>query len=235
MKIDENDNIYLGGRFIDSDGGSFLYTKYDTDGNQIYRSTTNYDSNLSWHETYDLDFSNEGNVFCVGYSSEIHDTPQPGWNQSRNGWIGKLDSDGNLTWTQNIKLDKNPLITGVCTAHDDGVVIIGWEFYAEAFHVFIKKVPEDGLTATRIPLTQAFNVLVSPNPTNALINIKLEGDIDERVEVRLFNQMGQIVKQASILNQQKNLGLDISNLIAGMYYLQVKGSTYQYTQGVVKE
>lgn len=62
---------------------------------------------------------------------------------------------------------------------------------------------------------------ISPNPADDLITIDLERYIGKPVELRLYNQVGQLVKSQNIAEAQANATLDISSEQAGFYTMQV--------------
>lgn len=62
---------------------------------------------------------------------------------------------------------------------------------------------------------------ISPNPADDLITIDLERYIGKPVELRLYNQVGQLVKTQNIAEAQANITLDISSEQAGFYTMQI--------------
>jgi|GEM_PF-1503408 len=64
------------------------------------------------------------------------------------------------------------------------------------------------------------NVLISPNPTFGILNLSLEGKIDEEVEIEIYNLTGnRVFTEKGIKN---NFLMDISNNPNGFYIIHVK-------------
>jgi len=68
------------------------------------------------------------------------------------------------------------------------------------------------------------NITIYPNPANTLINISG----DKVLEVRIYNNMGQL-----ILTQQNTNTINVSGLINGIYLLSAEVSTGQIIQKTV--
>ncbi len=79
---------------------------------------------------------------------------------------------------------------------------------------------------------------VTPNPFRNALNISFQLAKEEAVNIRLYNQTGQLVKQQTS-NASKgintiNLG-DLNNLPAGNYTIELRGETVNFRQQVVKQ
>ena len=72
-----------------------------------------------------------------------------------------------------------------------------------------------------------------PNPAENQIHLLWEGPADESLEVWILNGMGQMVYQESLENQSQ-LTIDIQQLPAGMYQVQMRGRSEHYTQRLLK-
>ena len=70
-----------------------------------------------------------------------------------------------------------------------------------------------------------------PNPTNGLLSVSGEGIL----EVRVFNAMGQMVKQVFVAKREETLQIDMSDQSAGVYLLQTVGEGKAFTMRFVKE
>jgi hypothetical protein len=70
--------------------------------------------------------------------------------------------------------------------------------------------------------------IVYPNPANKFITIKAKSDTETNLDIRMFNNIGQVVYRfnGAFINDQM---IDISELASGMYLLQIEGNqTYKY-------
>lgn len=71
-------------------------------------------------------------------------------------------------------------------------------------------------------------LLIYPNPTNGIINIKTEGQKIENIEV--FNMMGQMVFNQMNMNTSS---IDLSNLDAGNYVMRVRTDQHVSSEKIV--
>ena len=78
-----------------------------------------------------------------------------------------------------------------------------------------------GADAKTTDVKEAAYPQISPNPADDLITIDLERYVGKPVELRLYNQVGQLVKSQNIAEAQANATLDISSEQAGFYTMQV--------------
>jgi len=62
-----------------------------------------------------------------------------------------------------------------------------------------------------------YNISMYPNPTNTVVNFKLETDTDTRLKVDILSLDGKRIKTISLTNYQTNQ-VDISNLSTGIYF-----------------
>jgi len=65
--------------------------------------------------------------------------------------------------------------------------------------------------------------IVYPNPTNRILNISTDGIVRGKVEILIYNTIGQIIKSIHIENFE-NYAFDLSNEPNGLYYVQFKTS-----------
>jgi PKD repeat protein len=73
-----------------------------------------------------------------------------------------------------------------------------------------------------------------PNPVQTQLNIMLNGLQQERLELRLLNLQGRLVRNL-IVRGEDQVQLDVANLASGAYILQVVGSDWQVSSTIVKE
>lgn len=70
-----------------------------------------------------------------------------------------------------------------------------------------------------------FQAIVFPNPTQDILNIKIENDENDGFEIVLFNLSGQQLSQGSF--SEKNYQIEVSHLPVGEYILKLKNSKSQ--------
>ncbi len=67
------------------------------------------------------------------------------------------------------------------------------------------------------------SLIISPNPSDGMVNISL-GDIsDDQVEIRVLNNLGKVVHEEKILNSKNNpaVNLNLSKIEPGIYFIIV--------------
>jgi len=87
-----------------------------------------------------------------------------------------------------------------------------------------------------VALNVSSNLLTSfsvyPNPASNQVSIQLKNSV-EIESIQLFSISGKLVKTYSVLTSEKNQNLSVSQLVAGVYFLQVKGEGNTSVQKLV--
>ena len=78
-------------------------------------------------------------------------------------------------------------------------------------------------------------ISVFPNPTKELLNVRLDlPQAAENLSIRLVNALGQPVSEQYLGQlQSENIEIDLTNVPAGAYMIQVKDGQSQYTESVI--
>jgi len=78
-------------------------------------------------------------------------------------------------------------------------------------------------------------VSVFPNPAKDVLNVQIDlPEVASRLNIRLVNALGQVVLSRDLGTlQSDNIELDVRNLAAGTYMLQVVDGQAQFTQSVI--
>jgi hypothetical protein len=78
-------------------------------------------------------------------------------------------------------------------------------------------------------------VSVFPNPAKDVLNVQIDlPEVASRLNIRMVNALGQVVLSRDLGTlQSDNIELDVRNLAAGTYMLQVVDGQAQFTQSVV--
>lgn len=75
---------------------------------------------------------------------------------------------------------------------------------------------------------------VYPNPTKGITNVSLELAQEETINVSIFNQTGQMIKQIALGQKTHiNQSIDLSDLPNGLYILKAHGTTTNLSQKVL--
>lgn len=64
-------------------------------------------------------------------------------------------------------------------------------------------------------------IKLTPNPVNNYFNLELSPDIDKVNSVEIFNITGQIVQSVKVVPSSKNIFVDVSKLISGVYVVHI--------------
>ncbi len=82
-------------------------------------------------------------------------------------------------------------------------------------------------TVAKHHLSDAGNFIVSPNPFNSLISIKLEQINPGTITVQLYNVLGSLVKTYKETNPAAMLNYDLSDLNSGVYFVKISNNSSQ--------
>ncbi len=125
------------------------------------------------------------------------------WDQEENDWRNDRKTISDLTEGGNISL----LVRESWTSE--------WEVTDRTYYYY------DITTNIAALELNPFNLSVSPNPGNGLVNINFT-ELDTKAAIQLFNVQGQLVYNKTISNSSNNMEVDFSNLPKGSYILQLK-------------
>lgn len=166
-----------------------------------------------WSEYYDLIY--EGNVFVleVTSSDEAQGTitilQEPGCDNGNTAIFEAVPNEGGHYFTH--WSDGNTDNPRTLVVEEDTYLIAYFEY--------------DGICERESKIS------LFPNPTNGLLNVSGEGI----QEIRVFNAMGQMVKQVFAANREETLQIDMSNQSVGVYLLQAVGEENAFSTRFVKE
>lgn len=72
------------------------------------------------------------------------------------------------------------------------------------------------------------DIEIYPNPSTGLVNVTLPAELDQEVQLHVYNAVGQFVKQVSLnAKDQVQSDIDLSALNGGVYYLRFLNETGQ--------
>ena len=170
----------------------------------------------------DFDPSNESNILSTNTAAD----------GDADGFIAKYNSNGELVWINHIEGEDGESGKSLAIGTDDNLFLLGgfgnnieinsgsFSFSAQAngeSDFFIAKFIDTN--STDVEEIQSAKVNISPNPCSSYINIALEEKNNKNVDVIIFNQSGQVVKQTKISKKENLLGLgDLPN---GAYLVQL--------------
>ena len=173
---------------------------------------TDYKGSEFWSDYYDL--IHEGNLFVLEVTSSdetqgvIAFLQEPGCDNGNTAIFEAVPNGGGHYFTQ--WSDGNTDNPRTLVIEEDTYLIANFEY--------------DGICENE------GGVSLYPNPTDGLLTVTGEGI----QEIRVFNAMGQLVKQVSA-NREGPLQIDMGNLSAGVYLLRAVGEGKAFTTRFVKE
>ncbi len=73
--------------------------------------------------------------------------------------------------------------------------------------------------------TNDYTIKVYPNPSKGQVNIDIKGDINDDLQLSLYNAQGQLVyaKDVKYLSSHKIITIDVRNLAKGVYTIRLQG------------
>jgi hypothetical protein len=85
------------------------------------------------------------------------------------------------------------------------------------------------------PLQELETIMVYPNPSDSTIYIRYPSYFTKTIEVKILDLQGkEFYKQSHLVNNTRQLQLDISSLSAGVYILQVSENQNKITKKIIK-
>ena len=103
------------------------------------------------------------------------------------------------------------------------------------FHIFPKAVDSDFSQQRTAHMTHEF-VRVMPNPVSKTLHLKVHEAKGQKVTVNLLDVSGKTLLQRAFVpeSNQHQEEFEVSEIAAGMYFIQVKTADKQATLKVVK-
>lgn len=104
--------------------------------------------------------------------------------------------------------------------------------WTDNFSVFI-----DCSTVSVNEIPRKSHILIFPNPTNELLNIKIEGLSNENLEIILSNVLEQQIQKKclKVSNDSFETKMSVKELSNGIYFIVVKTNDYTFRRKIIKE
>lgn len=261
--IDKLDNINVAGWFdgtIDIDSDIPLLYLSSAGIYDIFNLKLNSEGKFIWAKTlggFSEDYVNSmavdafGNVFTTGSFQGTADF-DPGIgsfnltaSDPRGLFVSKLDSKGNFIWAINTGIDGYSIATDkLGNVYTSGRFSdsINLKSSLGTFYL-VPKGANDILVfkiSTTIQNEKIDKILIYPNPTTGILNIKSEGLNNPNLKIQILNSIGQIVMEETSI-QHLALGetgsqLNIQHLPEGLYLVRViSENKIIATQKIIKQ
>ncbi|MFP4526684.1 MAG: T9SS type A sorting domain-containing protein, partial [Bacteroidales bacterium] len=97
------------------------------------------------------------------------------------------------------------------------------------------EVVEDEDEPNAITDQEELSVNVYPNPGNGNYSIELDGEMNESINVMVFNAVGKLVYQKKYKNPSSKETINITNQNDGIYFLKVTSNNTEKVIKLIKE
>jgi len=187
----------------------YWVVKLDETGNLEWQKClggSGYESAHSIQQTID------GGYIVAGFT-ESNDGDVSGSGGYYDAWIVKLNDSGLITWQKCVGGGGDEGAYEIQQTTDGGFIFTGWQVLS----VFDAAVWVVKLEAEILGTTEFENqIALYPNPTTGIINLQTKEPIKS---VSVYNSVGQKVEFNSL--NKENTSIDISNLPAGIYFIEL--------------
>ena len=206
-------------------------SKLDASGNFVFAKT--FGGGTGYPESADITLDVTGNIYTTGYIDGTVDF-DPGVSTTSispigtyDAFISKLDVNGNFVWAKTIGGSGSSIFGSKTTIDASGNI-----YAAGAYNSTVDVDPNAGIfnltaqgnndvfvlklssaTVGIEELNNEFNTTLYPNPTNSIINIKLDEEIQT---ISIYNSLGELVQT------EKTNAFSVEQLSSGLYILKVK-------------
>ena len=171
-----------------------------------------------------LDFISRNNIYFGG-ASNIFPTHLP--YQPEDSWLilVNLDSNMNKNWQRFYGGDAFYYLWGLKATSDGGCLMLATRYdditQDNEFDIFIVKVDSNGLTTSvpDIPSMSSAEIRFFPNPAGDHVTAQFPGVVHQKQkELFIYNNLGILVRQFNIPENQDRMQIDVSFLPNGLYH-----------------
>jgi hypothetical protein len=138
-----------------------------------------------------------------------------------NSWI-KTVGTTTIPVGTDVTLDANPL--------NNGYILLSEGFSTETGSVFLAKI-QTGCAILGVNQNRLNFLMIYPNPTSGLLNIKTLENIEN---IKLFDLNGRLLQNKTTQNVKEET-IDLSTFAAGVYLVEVQTETGKFFKEIVKK
>ncbi|PZU04864.1 MAG: hypothetical protein DI622_19670 [Chryseobacterium sp.] len=194
--------------------------KLDGNGNIIWKKSKGGTGNDV--ATFIKEMSDGGYVFA-GYSSSDDGDAAGNPAGSANFWIVKINNNGNVIWQKSMGGSLGDFGQSMSQTSDGGFIMTGYSYSNDgdvSLHYGIPTYPDFwvvklGPEVLSTNETKFENLSIFPNPVADILNIS---GITSDSSFEIYNAAGQKLTEGKI----KNKTINVSHLLKGVYFIQIK-------------
>lgn len=230
----------------------FFISKLDASGNFIWATSIGAAGGLTYANAIKFDnTSGPGNIYITGTFSNTtdFDPSLANYNLSSFGledtYILKMDGNGNFVWAAQIGGGSSDIAHSIAVNSINEVITVGEfngscdfnpgvgtsiinPFMNDAFIQKMSYAPTDVAE-----VKSQSSLFIFPNPASDKINIAYK-KIADAIHIKLINLIGQTISEKKYLTEVK-FSLDISELIPGIYFLEINDQDKISRYKIIKE
>ncbi|MCX6351913.1 MAG: T9SS type A sorting domain-containing protein [Bacteroidetes bacterium] len=196
----------------------------------------------------------KGNIYAAGcftadsltIGSTTFFNPNGQYN-AKDIFIINYNNDGTIGWVKSIQGADNEEVFGICNDADGNIIFTGNYSSAQCTfgkhtlkasnaggsEVFVAKLSSKYVGINTPDIESQISLF--PNPVNEKLNI-LVSALSGKYEIEVVNILGEIVfHQEENLSAESSFQLDVSQLPAGFYFIQIKNQERSFTSKFIKE
>lgn len=222
-----------------TDGGYIIAgTTYSfgAGGGDVYLIKLDVNGDSLWTKTYggiyrDLGSSvsqtSDGGYIVTGYTESFGAYPG-------NVFLIRTDNEGDTIWTKTFGGQNSDEGRSVMQTIDGGYIITGGtdSFGAGYYDVYLIKTDENGIVGIPKQSITSNNIVIYPNPTSGIINIKTSQIFGRIKTLEVYDYLGQLQ-----LSRTSNFeDIDISSLPGGLFFIVLTNKENErYSSRMIKE
>lgn len=250
VDFDPGPNSY----FLGGQGSPNIFIcRYDANGNLIWGRTMQSNGGMDISGV-DIEVDNNLNVYTTGYFSSCGDfDPSIGGIATmcptgiKDNFISKLDSLGNYVWAKRIGGSGDALATSLELNDMNDVYVVGYFNQACDVDPGINTLNYITLGSNDIHIVKlgtnptnnieprtAKPFVVYPNPSNGNFEIILDRELENLLELTIYDPYGRVVQTSNDFPSGKELFVNISSQPNGLYLLVLKNEKGLFKQSLLK-
>jgi hypothetical protein len=123
-----------------------------------------------------------------------------------------------------------------CELHNDTIYAAWGDVRSGNLNIYFTKVSDSTGTGSGIVSLNDDDLLrVYPNPVSDKVYLDYHNVLSKAVDIRLYNQSGQLVLSKELSVDNLKNGIDVSGLAKGVYYLRLRDGEREFVKAINRE